>query len=177
MFQTACQITGLIAAPPLWAALLITSIKGETHLCQHFQVNSPTPRNVRRKEEQHTRKIVRANRQLRQKFYDHRQHRHPSFGPKGRFSRQRVFRPRNCGRPRRLPRPKLYCRRNSRTAARHHFQLLRIKSHLNKVINDHANDNDINRFRVHNRSGLTREHKLNQHWRNIATRDPPAAPA
>ena len=62
VFQTACQITGLITAPPLWAVLLITSIKGETHLCQHFQVNSPSPRNVRRKEEQHTRKIVRANR-------------------------------------------------------------------------------------------------------------------
>ena len=74
LFQTACQITGLIAAPLLWAALLITSIKGETHLCQHFQVNSPTPRNVRRKEEQHTRKIVCANGQLREKFHNHRQH-------------------------------------------------------------------------------------------------------
>ena len=99
LFQTACQITGLIAAPLLWAALLITSIKGKAHLHQHFQVNSPTPRNVRRKEEQHTRKIVHANRQLRQKFCNHRQHRHQSFGPKGRFSRQQVFQPRNYERP------------------------------------------------------------------------------
>ena len=77
LFQTACQVTGLVTAPPLWAVMSITSIKGKTHLHQHFQVDSPTPRNIRRKEEQHTRKIVRANRQLRQKFCDHRQHRHP----------------------------------------------------------------------------------------------------
>ena len=74
LFQTACQITGLITAPLPQTMMLITSIKGETCLCQHFQVDSPTPCNVCHRNEQHTRKIICANRQLRQKFHNHRQH-------------------------------------------------------------------------------------------------------
>ena len=58
LFQTACQVTGLITAPLLWAMMLITLIKGESCPHQHFQVDSPTPRHARRQNEQHARKLV-----------------------------------------------------------------------------------------------------------------------
>ena len=87
LFRSACKITRAIVAPLLWAMMLITSIKGETFLCQHFQVDSPMSHDRHFKNEQHARKIVCANQQLR-KLHDHQQHRHQFFGPQRCFSQQ-----------------------------------------------------------------------------------------
>ena len=74
LFQSACHITRPIVAPLSWALMSITSIKGEGFLCQYFPVNPPATIPSCKEpceNEEHTKKMVCANRKLRQKLHDH----------------------------------------------------------------------------------------------------------